>query len=74
MTKLSDVEIEKFRTAVTSLAAMYKRHIGIEDELVFPMAARMLSGAEKSAIAEEMASRRKVKVVSEPIVARTGGI
>jgi len=74
MTKLSDVEIEKFRTAVTSLAAMYKRHISIEDELVFPLAARMLSGAEKSAIAEEMASRRKVKLVPEPIVARTGKI
>lgn len=74
MGKLSDVEIEKFRTAVTSLAAMYKRHISIEDELVFPLAARMLSGAEKSAIAEEMASRRKVKLVVEPIVARTGKI
>ena len=53
---------------------MYKRHISIEDELVFPLAARMLSGAEKSAIAEEMASRRKVKLVPEPIVARTGEI
>jgi len=74
MEKLSDIEIEKFRAAVASLAAMYKRHIGIEDELVFPMAARMLSGAEKSAIAEEMASRRKVKLVSGPIAARRGEI
>ncbi len=32
------------------------------------------SGAEKSAIAEEMASRRKVKLVPEPILARTGGV
>jgi hemerythrin-like domain-containing protein len=74
MGKLSSAEIEEFRTAVTRLAAMYKRHISVEDELVFPLAARMLSGAEKSAIAEEMASRRKVKLVPEPIVAQTGGI
>ena len=74
MGKLSDVEIEKFQAAVTSLEVMYKRHISIEDELVFPLSARMLSGAEKSAIAEEMASRRKVKLVPEPIVARTGEI
>jgi hemerythrin-like domain-containing protein len=44
---------------------MYKRHIRVEDELVFPWAARMLSDAEKVAIAEEMAGRRKVRVVSE---------
>jgi hemerythrin-like domain-containing protein len=74
MGKLSDVEIEQFQAAVTSLEVMYKRHISIEDELVFPLAARMLSGAEKSAIAEEMASRRRVKVVPEPIVARTGAV
>jgi hemerythrin-like domain-containing protein len=74
MGKLSDVEIEQFQAAVTSLEVMYKRHISIEDELVFPLAARILSGAEKSAIAEEMASRRRVKVVPEPIVARTGEV
>jgi hemerythrin-like domain-containing protein len=70
MGTLSAVEIENFRAAVTSLAAMYKRHIGIEDGLVFPLAARLLSGAEKSAIAEEMARRRKGKLVLEPIVTR----
>jgi hemerythrin-like domain-containing protein len=74
MGKLSGTEVEEFRTAVTSLAAMYKRHIRVEDELVFPLAARMLSGAEKSAIAKEMASRREVKLVPEPIVARTGEV
>jgi len=74
MGKLSDIEIEQFRTAVTSLAAMYKRHIGVEDELVFPLAARMLSDAEKSAIAEEMAGRRKVKLVPEPIATRRGEV
>ena len=50
---------------------MYNQHIKVEDELVFPLAARMLSDAEKSAIAEEMASRRKVRVVTEIAELRT---
>jgi hemerythrin-like domain-containing protein len=44
---------------------MYKQHITVEDSLVFPLAARMLSDAEKVAIAEEMAGRRKVKLVTK---------
>ena len=62
---LSSPEVEEFRKAVASLASMYKQHISVEDELVFPLAARMLSGADKSAIADEMAGRRKVRVVTE---------
>jgi hemerythrin-like domain-containing protein len=44
---------------------MYKQHIDVEDSMVFPLAARMLSNTEKIAIAEEMAARRKVRVVTE---------
>jgi hemerythrin-like domain-containing protein len=62
---LSGPEVEEFRKAVASLASMYKQHIRVEDELVFPLAARMLSDAEKVAIAEEMAGRRKVRLVTE---------
>ena len=62
---LSSAEGDDFRKAVASLASMYKEHIGVEDSLVFPLAARMLSNAEKIAIAEEMAARRKVRVVTE---------
>jgi hemerythrin-like domain-containing protein len=62
---LSSPEVDEFRKAVASLASMYKQHISVEDSLVFPLAARMLSDADKSAIAEEMAGRRKVKVVTE---------
>jgi len=36
----------------------------IEDELVFPLAARLLSSAEKAAIADEMAARREVKMIT----------
>ncbi len=62
---LSSQEAGEFRKAVRDLAAMYKKHIAVEDELIFPLAARVLSDAEKSAIAEEMAGRRQVRVVPE---------
>jgi len=62
---LASPEVAEFRRAVRDLASMYKQHIAVEDELVFPLAARVLSDAEKSAIAEEMASRRKVRVVTD---------
>ncbi len=60
---LSSAEVDDFRKAVASLAAMYKQHISVEDSVVFPLAARVLSDAEKVGIAEEMASRRKIKLV-----------
>lgn len=63
--RLASAEANEFRYDVASLAAMYKRHIGVEEEFVFPLAARLLSNSEKSAVAEEMASRRKVKLVTE---------
>jgi hemerythrin-like domain-containing protein len=62
---LSSREVSDFRRAVASLAAMYKQHISVEDSQVFPLATRVLSDAEKMAIAEEMAGRRKVRVVTE---------
>ena len=62
---LSGREVSDFRKAVASLASMYKQHISVEDSLVFPLAARVLSDPEKMAIAEEMAARRKVRVVTE---------
>lgn len=69
---LAGPEVGEFRRAVRDLASMYKQHITVEDELVFPLASRMLSDGEKSAIAEEMASRRKVRVVAEIAELRVG--
>ena len=63
--KLSDDEIAEFRSSVASLAAMYKEHIRVEEELIFPLAARVLSNTEKTAIGIEMAGRRQVKLVTE---------
>lgn len=58
-------EVDEFRGAARNLASMYQRHISVEDEWIFPLAARILSDAEKSAIAGEMASRREVRLVTE---------
>ena len=61
---LSQYEVEEFRAAVSQLSSMYKRHIAVEDERLFPLAAQALSPEAKQAIAEEMASRRKASMVS----------
>lgn len=58
--------VEAFRKAIASLISLYKQHISIEDELVFPLAAQLLSPTDIVAIADEMAGRRKV---NEPSLA-----
>lgn len=62
--RLSREEIESFRAAIRDLQSMYARHINVEDAIVFPLAARVLSEDQKSVIADEMAGRRKVKLVA----------
>jgi hemerythrin-like domain-containing protein len=62
---LSSQEVDTFRTIIADLRSMYERHISLEDGVVFPLAARLLTDRDKSAIADEMAARRKVKVVGE---------
>jgi len=56
---LSGSEAQTFRQHVAELASIYKEHIRIEDEVVFPVAGRLLSATDKAAIAGEMAARRK---------------
>jgi hemerythrin-like domain-containing protein len=62
---LPPADVEGFRKAVASLTTMYQQHIRVEDDVVFPAAARLLSAAERAAIADEMAARRKVKLITE---------
>ncbi len=64
--QLSRVQVETFRSAVSELSAMYKRHIAVEDATLFPVAAKVLSDNEKQAIAAEMAQRRAVPLVPLP--------
>ena len=60
---LSADQVQEFREAVATLSSMYQRHIELEDNVIFPMAARVLSDQEKAVIASEMAGRRKVELV-----------
>lgn len=57
--RLSDHDSAEFRNAMDALAAMYQRHIKVEDESLFPFAEKTLTQADKLAIAAEMAARRK---------------
>ena len=59
------MEAEEFRRAVASLTSMYQQHISVEDGVVFPVAARLLSQTERATIADEMAIRRKVRLITE---------
>ena len=68
---LADGEIVDFRHSVASLAAIYKQHISIEDELIFPIASRVLSASEKQEVANEMAGRRKVRLITDLSGSRT---
>jgi len=61
---LSSQEIERFRTVVRELRSMYEKHIRFEDHVIFPLAAVVLTAEDKSAIADEMAGRRKVRLIS----------
>jgi iron-sulfur cluster repair protein YtfE (RIC family) len=59
---LSAADCDTFRTAVKKLQSMYADHIRVEDSVIFPLAARVLSQEEKTAIAGEMAGRRNVSL------------
>jgi hemerythrin-like domain-containing protein len=52
-------ESRRFREAILALVDIYKEHIRIEDEDVFPLAGRILTSADKAEIAGEMAARRR---------------
>ena len=55
---LSAQESQLFRQAMADLLSIYKEHIRIEDEGLFPVAGKLLSATDKAAIAGEMAARR----------------
>jgi len=57
---LSHIEAKGLQVAVGSLMSMYREHISVEDQLIFPVAARVLSRPEQISIGKEMAARRTV--------------
>ena len=51
MGSLSASDCDTFRTAIKKLQSMYADHIRVEDTVIFPLAARVLSQEEKTVIA-----------------------
>ncbi|MGB6200783.1 MAG: hemerythrin domain-containing protein [Candidatus Acidiferrales bacterium] len=62
---LSPNDAENFSSAVANLGRMYRQHISVEDDLIFPVASRLLSQADQASIAEEMAARRGLGLVTK---------
>jgi pyridoxamine 5'-phosphate oxidase len=52
-------ELDCFADLVAELAAFYRPHIQLENNLVFPVAAQVLPASEILALGEEMRARRK---------------
>ena len=51
--------VERFKELVVALTALYRPHIAVENEVVFPVAARVLPAAEILALGAEMRARRQ---------------
>jgi hemerythrin-like domain-containing protein len=58
---LSSTEARDFASVVTRLRAMYRQHITVEEKLVFPIAARVLTPSDQQTIGKEMLKRRGLK-------------
>ncbi len=63
--KLAADEVKQFRESVAGLRAIYEPHIRLEDEVVFPLAKRVLPEKDKAEIAGEMAGRREARVLHD---------
>lgn len=56
---LSAQDAAAFRSIIAELSTMYHHHIHVEDETVFPLAARLLTETDRKAVGKEMADRRR---------------
>jgi len=59
---LVEADVSLLRKDIAELAALYQKHILVEDTLVFPAAARLLSPDDKAIIGREMAARRLIRL------------
>jgi hemerythrin-like domain-containing protein len=58
---LSSSEARELRERLARLQDLYQRHIRIEDQELFPAAARVLDRAQLRQIGREMAARRQIR-------------
>lgn len=52
----------QFAAAVRSLSELYRQHIAVEEDEVFPLAQRVLTPSEQLEVGREMAARRGIRV------------
>lgn len=62
--RLEAEHADAFQSAVNELESMYRVHIEFEDNVLFPLATRVLSPAQRAKVAQEMADRRNLKTIS----------
>jgi hemerythrin-like domain-containing protein len=55
---LTDDDASRLRDLVAMLHRLYEEHIAVEDDVVFPVAGRLLAPAQLEEIGREMAQRR----------------
>jgi hemerythrin-like domain-containing protein len=58
---LSPSEARELRARLVRLQVLYQRHITVEDQELFPAAARVLDSAQLRQIGREMAARREIR-------------
>lgn len=58
--RLSRADTDELRERLARLRTLYERHIAMEDQEVFPAAARVLAREQLEEIGGEMAARRQV--------------
>ena len=58
---LSPSEARELRARLARLQVLYQRHITVEDQELFPAAARVLDSAQLRQIGREMAARREIR-------------
>ena len=56
--QLQTGDLQTLTSALAALTHLYREHLAIEDTVIFPFAAQVLSDSEKTAIGCEMAARR----------------
>lgn len=59
---LDPERVSRLKQLLTDLQTIYQRHIAIEDEKIFPLAAEWLNADELASLAAEMAARRGIDI------------
>lgn len=54
----SPAEAERLASCVSALATLYRSHMAFENEVIFPVAPRILDSAELVSLGDEMRARR----------------